>query len=250
MRTGASPAILEIDGVTKIYKNGRGIRDISFKLNKGDIFGLFGPNGAGKTTLLKILTGLCAADSGSVTLFGSRITDRFELAMTGTGCVIETADAYEYMSGHANLKQAARFYKDLPAKRIDEVLEMVGLTLYKGEKVSGYSLGMKQRLSLAGALLSSPGLVILDEPTNGLDVEGIIDVRRIIRHLSETEGTAFLISSHMMNEMEMTVNRIGIMNGGRLIHEGEADELQEQGVTMEEYYLAAVAKSREGVSHA
>ncbi|GGD62461.1 ABC transporter ATP-binding protein [Paenibacillus nasutitermitis] len=241
--------IAEIDRVTKTYKNGRGIKDISFTLGKGDIFGLFGPNGAGKTTLLKIMTGLCTADSGNVSLFGCGITDRFEQAMAQVGCVIETADSYEYMSGRANLKLAGRFYRGLPEKRIDEVLEWVGLASYANERVSGYSLGMKQRLALAGALLSSPKLIVLDEPTNGLDIEGIIDVRNVILRLAETQGIAFLISSHMMSEMEMICTRVGIICGGQLIREGGVRQLLADGTTMEQFYLSSIQQWKEGNIH-
>src|SRR5690606_17846567 len=156
----------------------RGVRDISFEVAKGDIFGFIGPNGAGKTTILKIIMGLIHQDQGSVRILGHNVTEQFEQAIERVGCMIETADAYEYMSAFDNLKLAARFYPELPKSRIDEVLEQVGLTPYKKEKVSGFSFGMKQRLALGSALLSKPELVILDEPTNGLDFEGILDFRK------------------------------------------------------------------------
>jgi ABC-2 type transport system ATP-binding protein len=196
------------------------------------------------------MTGLCPADTGSIRLFGFSTTDRFEQAMARVGCVIETADAYEYMSGYANLKLAGRFYRGLPRSRIEEALEWVGLTPYGKERVSGYSLGMKQRLALAGTLLSSPELIILDEPTNGLDIEGIIDVRNIILNLSRSKGIAFLISSHMMSEMEMICNRIGILCGGELIREGNVSQLLAEGVTMEQFYLSSVEQWKGGVIHA
>ncbi|MBW7477354.1 ABC transporter ATP-binding protein [Paenibacillus oenotherae] len=242
-------AAMTIAHISKTYKNGRGVRDVSLSVNKGEIFGLFGPNGSGKTTLLKIMTGLCTADEGAIHIFGHSISEQFEGAMAKVGCVIETADAYEYMSGYANLKLASRFYNDLPSGRIEEVLELVGLKAYGHEKVSGYSLGMKQRLALAAALISNPKLIILDEPTNGLDIEGIISVRNVILHLAEHQGMTFIISSHMMSEMELICTRIGILFGGQLIGQGEIGELLEGGQTMEQYYLSAIQPFKEGAAH-
>lgn len=243
-------AAIVMDRLSKTYKNGRGVSDISLSINRGDIFGLFGPNGSGKTTLLKIMTGLITADAGSVHIFGQSISDQFEGAMAHVGCVIETADAYEYMNGYANLKLASRFYRQLTSERIYEVLEMVGLKSYSHEKVSGYSLGMKQRLALAAALLGEPQLIILDEPTNGLDIEGIIDVRNVILRLAREENITFIISSHMMSEMELVCSRIGILYDGQLIGEGSIGELLEGGQTMEQVYLAAIKRTREGAAHA
>lgn len=242
-------AAMSIERLSKTYKNGRGVRDISLTINKGDIFGLFGPNGSGKTTLLKLMTGLIAADEGTVQIFGHSITDRFEEAMSEVGCVIETADAYEYMNGYANLKLASRFYRHLPVERIQDVLQMTGLKPYSHEKVSGYSLGMKQRLALAAALLGNPKLIILDEPTNGLDIEGIIDVRNVILRLAREEKITFIISSHMMSEMELLCSRAAFLSGGRLIGEGTVEELLEGGRTMEQVYLTAVQGTREGEAY-
>jgi ABC-type multidrug transport system ATPase subunit len=136
--------LLEVNDVTKLYKNGRGVRNVSFDVSRGDIFGFIGPNGAGKTTMLKIIMGLIRPDQGNVRIFGNNVTDHFEQAMERVGCIIETADAYEYMSAYDNLKLSARFYPDLPKTRIDQILEQVGLAPYKNERVGGYSLGMKQ----------------------------------------------------------------------------------------------------------
>ncbi|CAH1190027.1 Bacitracin transport ATP-binding protein BcrA [Paenibacillus plantiphilus] len=242
-------AAMSIERLSKTYKNGRGVRDINLAINRGDIFGLFGPNGSGKTTLLKLMTGLMTADEGSVRIFGQSISEQFEGAMAHVGCVIETADAYEYMNGYANLKLASRFYRNMASDRIYEVLEMVGLKSYSDEKVSGYSLGMKQRLALAAALLGNPKLILLDEPTNGLDIEGIIDVRNVILRLAREEKITFIISSHMMSEMEMVCSRAGILYNGQLIGEGVIEELLAGGQTMEQVYLSAIQKTREGAAH-
>ncbi|MDF2720223.1 MAG: transporter [Paenibacillus sp.] len=240
--------ILQVRQLNKRYRNGRGVRDVSFEVRRGDVFGLFGPNGSGKTTVLKIISGLCRADGGSVSLFGSDAAEQFEQAMDRVGCIVETADAYDYMSGRDNLKLAARLYPDLPRTRIDEVLEWVGLTPYGHEKAAGYSLGMRQRLALAAALLNEPELVILDEPSNGLDIEGTVELRELILSLSEQNGTAFLLSSHQLDEMERICSRIGFMYGGALIREGGVDELIGGG-SLEQAYLSEIRKAKESAAH-
>lgn len=238
-------SLLEVQEVTKLFKNGRGVQNVSFEVGKGDIFGFIGPNGACKTTLLKIITGLIRPDHGTIRLFGYNTADRFEQAMERVGCIIETADAYEHMSSYDNLKLSARFYPDLPKNRIDQVLEQVSLAPYKKERVSGYSLGMKQRLALASALLSNPQLVILDEPTNGLDIEGMVDVRNTIRQLAHEQGITFLISSHMIHDLSMIVNRIGIMNHGSLICAGDVDDLLKGELTLEQYVISQIQTPKE-----
>jgi len=242
--------IIEVSGLTKKYSNNRGIDHMSFNVAKGEIYGFFGPNGSGKTTVMKILTGLCRADKGKASLFGYDITSQFELAMGKVGTLIETADAYTYMSGYQNLVMASRFYPSLPRKRVDEVLELVGLAPYGKEKVAKYSLGMKQRLGLASALLSSPELVILDEPTNGLDIQGMVDVRETIIRLAKEQGITFFISSHLINEMELMCSRIGIINRGRFLKEASRSELEQSpNRSLEQYYLAQISEERESVPY-
>jgi ABC-2 type transport system ATP-binding protein len=242
--------VIEVSGLTKKYNNNRGIENMSFNVAKGEIYGFFGPNGSGKTTLMKILTGLSRADKGKASLLGYDIASQFEQAMSKVGSLIETADAYTYMSGYHNLVLAARFYPNLPRKRIDEVLELVGLTPYAKEKVANYSLGMKQRLGLASALLSSPELVILDEPTNGLDIEGMVDVRETIKRLAKEQGITFFISSHLIREMELMCSRIGIVYQGRFIKEASMSELEQSPYeSLEQYFLAQISQERESVPH-
>jgi ABC-2 type transport system ATP-binding protein len=239
------PHIIEVDGLTKHYSNNRGIQDISFKVDQGDIYGFFGPNGSGKTTLMKILTGLMRADRGKVTLFGYDVNTHYEQAIAKVGSLIETADAYEYMSGYKNLAQVARFYPDLPKNRIEEVLDLVGLLSYRNEKVRQYSLGMKQRLGMASAILSNPKLVILDEPTNGLDIEGMVDVRETILKLSREQGITFFISSHLIREMELMCNRLGILYHGKLIKEAVvSDILNTPGGSLEQYFLNQIEEEK------
>ncbi|WP_274650883.1 ABC transporter ATP-binding protein [Paenibacillus humicola] len=236
--------ILEINRMTKLYKKGRGVRDVSFEIAEGEVFGFVGPNGAGKTTLLKIATGLLRPDQGIVRIGGYDLAEHFERAMALTGCIIESAEAYEYMSAYDNLKLAARYYPDLPKTRIDQALEEAGLSRYKKERVSGFSLGMKQRLALASALLSHPRLVILDEPTNGLDVEGMADVRNTIARLARDRGIAFLVSSHQIHDLGMIAGRIGILNNGSLVKLARPEEWLSEGKTPEQFVLPYVQTAK------
>lgn len=238
--------VLEINDLTKIYPNKRGIKNISLEINQGDIFGLLGPNGAGKTTLMKIITGLCRADQGMVKILGFNPLDQFEQAMARVGCIIEVANAYEYMSGQKNLELAARFYPQLNKTRIDEVLEIVGLSEFKKEKVEHYSLGMKQRLALASAILAYPEFVILDEPTNGLDIEGMVEIRKMIMDLAREHRVTFFISSHLAHEMELMCNRIGIINHGKLIREGMISELLSNYSSLEDFFIQQTRDERGG----
>lgn len=243
--------IVEIEGLTKTFRNQRGIHDISLTVRKGDIYGFFGPNGAGKTTVMKTMAGLSRANKGKVRLFGHDVTTHYEQAMAKVGVLIETAEAYEYMSGRKNLELAARMYPELTGKRVDEVLELVGLSGYQREKVGHYSLGMKQRLGLAAAILSRPELLILDEPTNGLDIEGMVQIREVILLLAREERTTFFLSSHLIHDMELMCNRIGILYGGKLIREGLKSELLDgRFPTLEELFIHEVKEERRAVNHA
>lgn len=243
-------AVLNIQGLSKTYKNNRGIDNITLQVRRGDVYGFFGPNGAGKTTVMKIVTGLIKADRGRARLFGHDVGGHYELAMQNVGVLIEKAEAFEYMSGRKNLELAARLYPQLPKTRVDEVLELVGLSANSKEKVGHYSLGMKQRLGIASAILSRPELLILDEPTNGLDIEGMVEIRELIRRLAVEEHITFFISSHLISEMEMICNRIGIIHGGRLIREGAIGELlQASGQSLETYFVQQIRAEREAPHH-
>ncbi|UUZ86025.1 ABC transporter ATP-binding protein [Paenibacillus sp. P26] len=237
--------VLEAAGLTKKFPNQRGIENITLEVKRGDIYGFFGPNGAGKTTVMKIMTGLSRADRGAVRIFGHDVTRDFEKAMQKVGVLIETATAHEYMSGYKNLELAARFYADVDGKRIDEVLELVGLSPFKREKVEQYSLGMKQRLGVASALLSRPELLILDEPTNGMDIEGMVEIRELIRRLAEQENITFFVSSHLIHEMELMCNKVGILYKGRFVEEqAVADILNGPYASLEEYFIKLVQEER------
>lgn len=235
--------VIEIQGLSKVYKNGRGVTDINLDIYKGDIFGFLGPNGAGKTTAMKIMTGLIKPDSGDVKILGHSILDDFESAISKVGCIIETAESYPYLTAFENLKQFSRYYKNIDSKRIEEVLELTGLLRYKNEKPRKFSLGMKQRLGIAAAILSRPEVVILDEPLNGLDVEGMIDMRNIIKNLAEKEGTTFFISSHLIHDVELTCTRIGVLYNGKMLNVDTTRNILNNYASLENYFISEVERN-------
>jgi ABC-2 type transport system ATP-binding protein len=238
--TSAKEKVLEISGLTKIYKNKRGIMDISMDIHKAEIFGFLGPNGAGKTTAMKIMTGMMTPDSGDVRIFGHSVRESFEKAMSEVGSIVETAESYPYLTAFENLRLMSRFYPEVDRKRMEEVLSITGILKYKNEKVSNFSLGMKQRLGIACAIVSRPKLVILDEPLNGLDVEGMVDMRRLIKRLSAEEKTTFFISSHLIHDIELTCDRIGIIFEGRLLNMAYTAEILQNHASLENYFLSEV----------
>lgn len=234
--------VIEISNLTKVFKNGRGIKDINLEIHRGDIFGFLGPNGAGKTTAMKIMTGLSKPDSGDVKIFGHSILENFEKAMEKVTCIIETAESYPYLTAFENLKQFSRYYKEVDNKRIEECLELVGLLKYKDEKARKFSLGMKQRLGLAAAIMSRPEVVILDEPLNGLDVEGMLDIRKIIKELAEKEKTTFFISSHLIHDVELTCNRIGVLYDGKMLNVDTTKNILNNYASLENYFVSEVER--------
>lgn len=236
--------ILEVNGLTKLYKNGRGASDINLELEKGDVVGLLGPNGSGKTTIMKAIVGLVHANAGSVRIFGCDISTDFECAMERVGCLIEAPAIYENMTAAKNLKLAARYYPNIDEKRITDVLRIVRLDKYKKDKVGRFSLGMKQRLGLALALLSEPELLILDEPANGLDIEGIVEIREIILRLAEEKGITFLISSHIAVEIEKTCNKVVVLHEGEMLSLDSMEDALKRNPTLEDYYLEKVREKR------
>lgn len=235
--------VLEVDGLTKLYKNGRGVKDITFDVCKGDIFGFLGPNGAGKTTVMKGITGLNAIQKGTVKILGFDLNSQFESAIRNVGSIVETADVYEYMSAYENLKFVARFYKNVNEDDINSILELVNLTKFKKEKSSKFSLGMKQRLALAKALLSNPKLVILDEPANGLDIEGTVQMRNLIKELADTKKMTFFISSHLVHEVELMCNKVAIIHEGQLVNNGtQIVSIKEKFNSLEDFYMNQIKK--------
>ncbi len=235
--------VIEIKELTKMYKNGRGINNLNLDIYKGDVFGFLGPNGSGKTTAMKIMTGLMKADSGEVNFFGHNVVDEYEKAMQRVGCIIETAESYPYLTAYENLKLFSRYYKNIDDNRIDEVLSLTGILKFRNEKARNFSLGMKQRLGLSAAILSKPELVILDEPLNGLDVEGMIEIRKLVKELAEREQTTFFISSHLIHDVELTCTRIGIIYEGKLLSVDYMQNILTNYATLENYFISEVDKN-------
>ena len=209
--------VLECKSLNKKIGKKDILKNVSLEVQEGDILGFIGPNGAGKTTTIKLIIGLQKINSGEVKINGYDIKNQFEKAIERVGTIVENPDLYMYMSGLDNLKMIARLYKNIDAKRIDEVIKLVGLENRIKDKVSKYSLGMRQRLGIAQAILHKPNLLILDEPTNGLDPEGIKQLRDLLTKLAKEENMAILISSHNLAELESFCNKITIIQNGEII---------------------------------
>ncbi|MBA2870536.1 ABC-2 type transport system ATP-binding protein [Anoxybacillus calidus] len=193
------------------------IKGLSFELKKGEVFGFLGPNGAGKTTTIRMLVGLIKPTSGQISLCGYDLHREFSKAIRQIGCIVENPELYPYLTGWENLEHFARMVPDIPENRISEVVELVGLQNRIHDRVSTYSLGMRQRLGIAQALLGKPKILILDEPTNGLDPVGIREMREFIRFLAEKEGLTVLVSSHLLSEIQLMCDRVAIMSKGKII---------------------------------
>ena len=235
--------IIEIQNLTKLYKNNRGIRNISLTVEKGDILGLLGPNGSGKTTVMKSILGLIHG-TGDIRVFGMDLNENFEKIMQKTGALIEAPAIYKDLSAYQNLKMHTTVYPNIGDNEINKILELVHLLPYKDDKAGKFSLGMKQRLGIAMAFVTSPELIILDEPVNGLDIEGVVEVREIIKKMSDEKGTTFLISSHMASEIEKTCNKVCIMYEGELIASATTEEALTLHPSMEDYFLDVVRAKR------
>lgn len=205
--------ILEVKDVKKQLGKRGIIKGISFNVKQGEIFGFLGPNGAGKTTTIRMLVGLISPNSGSIKIDGHDIKDERELALNAVGAVVENPELYTYLSGRENLMQIARI-RGISKDYVDEIIELVELKDRIGDKVKKYSLGMKQRLGLAAALIAKPKLLILDEPTNGLDPTGIMDFRKIVRKAAHETKTAVFISSHILSEVQTLCDTVAFINNG------------------------------------
>lgn len=217
--------ILEVNNLVKSFGDNKAVDQVSFNVERGEIFGFLGPNGAGKTTTIRILLGLIFPDQGQVKINGYDINTDFKGAIAKVGAVVETPAFYTYLTGYQNLKLMANLHKDIGKERVEEVLKIVGLEKRGKDKVKTYSLGMKQRLGIARALLNRPDLIILDEPTNGLDPQGIKEVREMIKRLATEEGITFFISTHLLHEVEQVCNKVAILKEGQIITSGFVKEL-------------------------
>jgi lantibiotic transport system ATP-binding protein len=200
---------------------------ISLQVAEGSIYGFLGPNGAGKTTTLRLILGLIKKQHGSISIFGKDFGKNRVETLARIGSLIESPSIYAHLTAKENLALLQKVYR-CPMARIDAVLELVGLAETKNKKAGQFSLGMKQRLSIAVALLHSPSLLILDEPTNGLDPNGMIEIRELLRGLNQEHGITILISSHLLSEIDRLVSHIGIINKGRMMFQGTLEDLKEK----------------------
>lgn len=217
--------VLRISNLSKSFKKKKVVNNINLTVEQGDVFGFLGPNGAGKTTTIRMILGLIKSNNGNVEINGYDIKENFSQAIEHVGAVVESPKFYEYLTGYDNLKLIANLHKNTPVERINEVLELVGMTKRAKDKVKTYSLGMKQRLGIARALLNKPNFIILDEPTNGLDPQGMIEVRELIIKLASKEKITFFISTHLLHEVEQMCNKVAIINNGESIIQGSVKEL-------------------------
>ncbi len=233
--------VLELKNVSKKLGGRKVIHDLSFTVNSGEIFGFLGPNGAGKTTTIKMIVGLLSIDEGEIFVEGKSVKKNYEKAMQTIGGIIENPEMYDYMSGMANLKMFAKMHGNISKQRIDEVVELVGLTGRINDKVKKYSLGMRQRLGLAQALLHEPKLLILDEPTNGLDPAGIKELRDTLRTLADEKGVSVLVSSHLLSEMELMCDRFLIIDKGVFTDIRSLDDIKEESADGRSDYVFDVS---------
>ncbi|MDE5699312.1 MAG: ATP-binding cassette domain-containing protein [Lachnospiraceae bacterium] len=229
--------IIETDSLTKGTGSQMRVNHIDLRIPEGCVYGFLGPNGAGKTTTLKLLLGLLKPTAGTITIFGQKMTDKNRLSiMKHTGSLIESPSFYGHLTGLENLQIVAKL-KKVPASEITNVLKTVRLYEQRDKKVKQYSLGMKQRLGIAMALLGNPRVLILDEPTNGLDPAGIQEIREFIKELPIIRQMTVLVSSHLLSEMEQMADMVGIINHGRLIFQGTLASLESQGDSLEDAFL-------------
>ncbi|GGG46915.1 ABC transporter ATP-binding protein [Bizionia arctica] len=209
-------------------KDKKDIEDLELKVPKGSIYGFLGPNGSGKSTTIRLILGLLKKNSGTVVLFGELFNGQSRLkVLNKVGALIENPSLYEHLNAIDNLKISANYRQNISSSRILEVLEIVNLTNARNKRIKEYSLGMKQRLGLAIALLSNPELIILDEPTNGLDPKGIIEMRTLIKDLNKRFGTTIFISSHLLSEIEKTCTHVGIIRNGKMLYQDTVASLKE-----------------------
>jgi ABC-2 type transport system ATP-binding protein len=235
-----SNTILKCQSLNKVIKKKQILDNVSFELNAGEILGFIGPNGAGKTTTIKLVLGLQSITSGSVKINGFDVKSDFVKAIEKVGAIVENPDFYMYLSGRKNLELIANMYKNVDSKRIDEVVKLVGLEKRINDKVSKYSLGMRQRLGIAQAILNKPNLLILDEPTNGLDPEGIKELRGFLIKLAKEEDMAIFISSHNLAELESFCTKVCIIKNGKIIENCSMDELKSKSNGNENIYTVEI----------
>ncbi len=232
--------ILEVKNINKFYGKKQVLKDVSFTIHEGEILGFIGPNGAGKTTAIKLILGLQSMNSGEIFINGFNIKKDFQKAIEQVGAIVESPDLYMYLTGRKNLELIKNMYKDIPEGRIEDVIELVGLSNRIDDKVSKYSLGMRQRLGIAAAIINKPNLLVLDEPTNGLDPEGIKELRDLIKGLVKKEKIGVLISSHNLAELDNFCTDVCIIKSGKILANTTMEEAKK---TNKESYIIKLNKT-------
>lgn len=231
--------VIEVTGLTKHFKNITAVDDLSFSVSEGDVYGFLGQNGAGKSTTIRMLLTLISPSAGNIKLFGMPLHSHRKEILQQIGAVIEKPDVYKYLSAYDNLKLFARLSGvKVSEQKLMQQLEIVGLAARAKDKVQTYSQGMKQRLGIAIALVHDPSLIILDEPTNGLDPQGIADIRNLILHLSKEQKKTLVVSSHLLSEIEQVATKVLIIDKGKKIIEGESAKLFDPSQTIVELTTA------------
>ena len=228
--------ILKCENINKKFGKKQILKNVSLEVNEGDILGFIGPNGAGKTTTIKMILGLQSIDSGNIYINGYNIKKDFAKAIERVGGVVENPDLYMYLTGYENLKLISNLYKNISKERINEVVDLVKLNVRINDKVSKYSLGMRQRLGIAAALINKPNLLILDEPTAGLDPEGIKELRDILKELALKENVGIIVSSHNLSDLESFCNKIVIIKNGEIVETNNLTNIKK----VEESYIIEV----------
>ncbi|WP_458460955.1 ABC transporter ATP-binding protein [Paenibacillus sp.] len=209
--------VVRIQGVSKIISSRSLVSDLTLDISPGQVFGFLGPNGAGKTTTIRMMVGLMSISKGDIFISGHSVKNEFEKAVAQVGAIVENPEMYKFLTGYQNLVHFARMSPGVTKERIAETIERVGLTARIHDKVKTYSLGMRQRLGVAQAILHKPKLLVLDEPTNGLDPQGIRELRDYLRQLTQEEGITVFVSSHLLSEMELMCDTVAIIQNGKLI---------------------------------
>lgn len=232
--------ILEVKKLNKYFGKKQVLKDVSFEIREGEILGFIGPNGAGKTTTIKLILGLQSISSGEVLINGYNIVKDFEKAIATVGAIVESPDLYMYLTGRKNLELIANMYKGITKERIEEVIEISGLGNRIDDKVSKYSLGMRQRLGIAASIINKPNILILDEPTNGLDPEGIKELRDLLKKLAKEEHMGILISSHNLAELESFCSDVCIIKNGEVITSTSIKNFKK---TDKSYYIIELDKT-------
>ncbi|MBK8585381.1 MAG: ABC transporter ATP-binding protein [Bacteroidetes bacterium] len=237
--------IIEVTNLVKNYGKFRAVDNVSFDVYQGDVFGFLGPNGAGKSTTIRTMLSLISATSGEIKIFGKELNANRREILSEIGCIVEKPDFYKYLSAQKNLEIFARISgKNVPKSKIIEVLEFVGLKGREKDKVLGYSHGMRQRLGIAQTLIHDPKLIILDEPTTGLDPQGIIDIRNLILQLKNERNKTILLSSHILSEIELIANRMVIISKGKTLVQGNVKELLDEEVLLVSFTVDNIEKAR------